>query len=214
MLFLSSIDLWRVIKEAGPLIYPLGLFSVVAVYIICERSSALRNAAIIPADLADSLLQGRSVSGGAHSALGRIISFVERHPGDDEGAKAYARLEIMKMERGVSYLDTIYTGAPLIGLIGTVSGLLGAFSVIDPNTRMPDPVKFTESVGYALSATLIGLFVAVVALMGNGYLQRRIDHHAARLDVLLERLLARHGGRGTTPPVVSEDNITRKALIA
>jgi biopolymer transport protein ExbB len=58
---------------------------------------------------------------------------------------------------------------------------------------MPDPVKFTESVGYALSATLIGLVVAVVALAGNGYLQRRIDHHAARLDVLLERVLARHG---------------------
>ena len=118
------------------------------------------------------------------------------------------------MERGVSYLDTIYTGAPLIGLIGTVSGLLGAFSVIDPNTRMPDPVKFTESVGYALSATLIGLFVAVVALMGNGYLQRRIDHHAARLDVLLERILAHHRGHDTKPPLVSEDSAARNALIA
>lgn len=215
MLFLSVIDFLRVIKEAGPLIYPLGLFSLVAVYIICERSTALRDAAIIPADLADSVLQGLSVSGGSHSALGRIISFVERHPGDDDGAKAYARLEIMKMERGVSYLDTIYTGAPLIGLIGTVSGLVGAFSVIDPNTRMPDPVKFTESVGYALSATLIGLFVAVIALLGNGYLQRRIDHHAARLDVLLERILARHrGGRSVPAPLSSNDSATRKALIA
>ncbi|PTY02525.1 MotA/TolQ/ExbB proton channel family protein [Opitutaceae bacterium EW11] len=198
MLLLSVIDGMRVIKEAGLLAYPLGLCSVVAVFIICERSFALRNAAIVPADLTDSVLQGRTVSGGQHSALGRIISFVERHPGDDDGAKAYARLEIMKMERGVSYLDTIYTGAPLIGLIGTVSGLLAAFSVIDPQTRMPDPVKFTESVGYALSATLIGLVIAVIALVGNGYLQRRIDHHAARLDVLLERILAHHAGRGVT----------------
>lgn len=214
MLSLSVIDFWRIIKEAGPLIYPLGLFSVVAVYIICERSAALRDAAIIPADLADSVLQGRSVSGGSHSALGRIINFVDRHPGDDDGAKAYARLEIMKMERGVGYLDTIYTGGPLIGLIGTVSGLVGAFSVIDPSTRMPDPVKFTESVGYALSATLIGLFVAVIALLGNGYLQRRIDHHAARLDVLLERILARNRGRATTPPDLAADSEIRKAVIA
>lgn len=101
------------------------------------------------------------------------------------------------MERGVSYLDIIYTGSPLIGLIGTVFGLLSAFSVIDPDTHMPDPVKFTESVGYALSATLIGLVVAVIALIGNGYLQRRIDHHAARLDVLLERILARHDSQRT-----------------
>jgi biopolymer transport protein ExbB len=195
MLLFSLIDGMRVIKEAGLLAWPLGFCSVLAVYIICERSFALRDAAIIPADLAYSVLQGRSVSGGAHSALGRVINFAERHPGDEDGPKAYARLEIMKMERGVSYLDTIYTGAPLLGLIGTVSGLLAAFSVIDPNTRMPDPVKFTESIGYALSATLIGLLIAVFALVGNGYLQRRIDHHAARLDVLLERLLAHRAGR-------------------
>jgi len=183
----------RVLREAGLLAYPLGLCSLVAVFIIFERTFALRNAAIVPDDLAISSLEGKAVSGGIHSALGRIISFVERHPGDKEGAKAYARLEVMKMERGVSYLDVIYTGAPLIGLIGTVTGLLGAFSVIDPETQMPDPVQFTESVGYALSATLMGLTVAVIALVGNGYLQRLIDKHAARLDVILERILATTG---------------------
>lgn len=190
---LAIVDWVRVVQEAGLLAYPLGLCSVIAVFIICERGFALRNAAIIPDDLAESVLQGKVVSGGTYSALSRIINFVERHPGDADGAKAYSRLEIMKMERGVSYLDTIYTGAPLLGLIGTVSGLLAAFSVIDPDTHMPDPVKFTESVGYALSATLLGLCIAVIALVGNGYLQRRIDQHAARLDVLLERILARTG---------------------
>ena len=183
----------RIVQGAGFLIYPLGLCSFVAIFILCERAVALRNDAIMPADLTDSVLQGKSLAGGPHSALGRIIQFVERHPGDDDGAKAYARLEVIKMERGVSYLDMIYTGAPLIGLIGTVYGLLSAFAVIDPETKMPDPVKFTESVGYALSATLIGLVVALIALAGNGYLHRRIDSQAARLDVLLERILARRG---------------------
>lgn len=192
-MILAVVDGMRVLREAGLLAYPLGLCSVVAVFIIFERTFALRNAAIVPDDLAISSLEGKAVSGGTHSALGRIISFVERHPGDKEGAKAYARLEVMKMERGVSYLDVIYTGAPLIGLIGTVTGLLGAFSVIDPETQMPDPVQFTESVGYALSATLMGLTVAVIALVGNGYLQRLIDKHAARLDVILERILATSG---------------------
>lgn len=189
----AAIDGMRIIREAGLLAYPLGLCSLVAVFIICERAFALRDATIIPDDLAQASLEGKPISGGNHSALGRIIGFVERHPGDADGAKAYARLEIMKMERGVSYLDVIYTAAPLIGLIGTVSGLLVAFSVIDPDTKMPDPVRFTESVGYALSATLLGLCIAVVALIGNGYLQRRIDKQAARLDVLLERVLANHG---------------------
>lgn len=192
-MFFAVVDWVRVVREAGLLAYPLGLCSVVAVFIIIERGYALRNAGIIPDDLAEAVLQGRAVSGGRHSTLGRVIDFVEQHPGDSDGAKAYARLEIMRMERGVSYLDVIYTGAPLLGLIGTVSGLLGAFSVIDPETHMPDPVQFTESVGYALSATLLGLVIAVVALVGNGYLHRRIDKHAARLDVLLERMLAHRG---------------------
>jgi biopolymer transport protein ExbB len=204
-MFFALVDWIRVVKEAGWLAYPLGLCSIVAIFIIIERGYALRNAGIIPDDLADAVLQGRAVSGGKYSVLGRVIEFVERHPGDTEGAKAYARLEIMKMERGVSYLDVIYTGAPLIGLIGTVSGLLGAFSVIDPDTHMPDPVLFTESVGYALSATLLGLVIAVIALVGNGFLQRRIDKHAARLDVLLERILAHR----STPAAASTKELVR-----
>jgi len=190
-MLLAAVEGIRIIEGAGLLAYPLGLCSVVAIFIIFERAFALRDAAIIPADLAESALQGKPLSGTKYSALGRIVDFVERHPGDSDGAKAYARLEVMKMERGVSYLDTIYTGAPLIGLIGTVFGLLGAFNVIDPQTNMPDPVQFTASVGYALSATLLGLCVAIMALVGNGYLQRRIAHHAARLDVLLERVISR-----------------------
>lgn len=190
----AALDLARVFQEAGALGYVLLGCSVVVIFIICERAVALRSEATIPRELADKALQGKAAAdplvGGSNSVLGRIIHFVDRHPGDVDGAKAYARLEVMKMERGVSYLDVIYTGAPLLGLIGTVKGLLGAFSVIDPDTHMPDPVRFTENVGYALSATLLGLMVAVVALAGNGYLQRRIDHHAAQLDVLLERILA------------------------
>jgi len=190
----AAIDLFRIVSAAGILAYILGALSFLEVFIICERAVALRINAILPKELVESALQGKFQNDTTFedktSALGRIINFVERHPGDADGAKAYARLEVIKMERGVSYLDVIYTGAPLLGLIGTVFGLISAFNVIDPETRMPDPVQFTHSVGYALSATLLGLVVALIALGGNGYLQRRIDHHAARLDVLLERILA------------------------
>jgi biopolymer transport protein ExbB len=58
-------------------------------------------------------------------------------------------------------------------------------------------VQFTESVGYALSATVLGLCIALPALVGSGYLQRLIDKHAAQLDVLLERVLARHAENAT-----------------
>lgn len=192
MSFLAVVDFVRVFREAGWLSYPLLGCSVFAVFIICERAFALRTTAVLPPDLADAVLHHKPATGGKYSVLGRVIDFSERHVDDPEATKAYARLEVMKMERGVRYLDTIYTGAPLLGLIGTVSGLLAAFAANkDTTTGLPDPAKFTESVGYALSATLLGLVVALLALVGNGYIQRRIDSHAATLDVLLERVLAR-----------------------
>ena len=96
------------------------------------------------------------------------------------------------MERGVPYLDVIYVTAPLLGLTGTITGLLKVFKQISPETGLPDPVAFTNGVSLALSATLIGLIVALIALVPSGYLLRKIDNYAAKIDLLLERLLARN----------------------
>ena len=201
-MILAVVDFVSVFKGAGALAYPLAACSVAAVFIICERAFALRTTAVLPPELAEAVLLNKATAGGRFSVLGRVIEFAERHASDPDATKAYARLEVMKMERGVRYLDTIYTGAPLLGLIGTVLGLLGAFaSTRDQLTGLPDPAKFSQSVGYALSATLLGLMVALIALAGNGYIQRRIDHHAAQLDVLLERVIAR-----VRPTVKSDDS--------
>ena len=105
--------------------------------------------------------------------------------------KAFARLEVNRMERGIPYLDVIYAAAPMIGLTGTVWSLLRVFSAISSETGLPDPVKFTSGVALALSATLLGLCIAIPSLVGGGYLNRRVGNYAAQLDVLLERILAR-----------------------
>jgi len=184
---LAVIDL---LKGADILIYPLALCSIVLVFILCERAWALRRAAIIPDALADAIVAGQPAGGGEDSVLGRIVRFAQAHPGDAEGVRAFARLEVSRMERGLPYLDVIYAGAPLIGLTGTVWSLIRVFSSISGQTGLPDPVKFTSGVSLALSATVIGLCIAIPALIGGGVLQRRVDKLAAQLDVLLARLLA------------------------
>ncbi len=188
MLFFAMLD---VIKGAGILIYPLALCSAGAVFIICERAYALRQAAVMPEDLKDAVVAGRPLVGGKHTVLARIVEFAELHKNDEGAVKAFARLEINRMERGVAYLDVIYAAAPLIGLTGTVTGLLEVFSQISPDTGLPDPVKFTSGVALALSATVLGLTIAIPSLVGSGYLQRKIESYAAQLDVLLERILQR-----------------------
>jgi biopolymer transport protein ExbB len=184
---LALIDL---LQGADILIYPLALCSLVLVFILCERAWALRRSAIIPDDLADAIVAAQPVTGGEHSVLGRIVRFAQTHPGDGEGVRAFARLEVSRMERGLPYLDVIYAGAPLIGLTGTVWSLIRVFSSISGQTGLPDPAKFTSGVSLALSATVIGLCIAIPALIGGGILQRRVDKLAAQLDVLLARLLA------------------------
>jgi biopolymer transport protein ExbB len=184
---LAIIDL---LKGADILVYPLALCSLVLVYILCERAYALRRSAIIPDDLADAIVAGQPITGGEHSVLGRIVRFAQQHPGDPEGVRAFARLEVSRMEQGLPYLDVIYAGAPLIGLTGTVWSLIRVFSSISGQSGLPDPAKFTSGVSLALSATVIGLCIALPALIGGGILQRRVDKLAAQLDVLLARLLS------------------------
>lgn len=186
-MFLAVIDL---LKGADILVYPLALCSLVLVFILCERVAALRRSAVIPDDLADAIVAGGPVIGDEHSVLGRIVRFAKAHPGDAEGVRAFARLEVSRMERGLPYLDVIYAGAPLIGLTGTVWSLIRVFSSISGQTGLPDPAKFTSGVSLALSATVLGLCIAIPALIGGGVLQRRVDKFAAQLDVLLARLLA------------------------
>ena len=189
---LAVIDIF---SGADFLIYPLGLCSVLMVYIICERSYALRKNAVMPQDIVDAIVDGKPITGGRHTVLSRIIEFSEKHPTDPSAVKAYARLQLNRMERGIPYLDVIYAAAPMIGLTGTVWSLLRVFSAISSETGLPDPVKFTSGVALALSATLIGLCIAIPSLVGGGYLQRRVENYAAQLDVLLERILARNADK-------------------
>jgi biopolymer transport protein ExbB len=185
--------MFDVFKGAGLLIYPLGLCSIIAVYIIAERIFALRKDAVIPDDLVDAIIEGKPMQGGRHSVLARIVEFAEKHKDDPEAVKAFARLEVNRMERGIPYLDVIYAAAPLIGLTGTVTGLLQVFSQISPDTGLPDPVAFTKGVALALSATVIGLCIAIPSLVGAGYLQRKVENCAVKIDLLLERILTRNG---------------------
>jgi biopolymer transport protein ExbB len=191
MLIPTDLAVIEIIQGAGLLIWPLGVCSFAMVFIICERTYALRTNAVMPQDLVDAIIENKPYSGGKHSVLARILEFAEDHEHDEDAVKAFARLEINRMERGVPYLDIIYAAGPLLGLTGTVTGLLRVFSQINSDTGLPDPVAFTKGVALALSATVIGLSVAIPALVGGGYLQRKVENYAVRIDSLLERINSR-----------------------
>ena len=121
MLIPTGLAVIEIIEGAGLLIYPLGICSFAMVFIICERTYALRTNVVMPQDLVDAIIENKPYSGGKHSVLARILDFAEDHEHDEDAVKAFARLEINRMERGIPYLDIIYAAGPLLGLTCTVT---------------------------------------------------------------------------------------------
>lgn len=179
-------DLWG---SLGFFVWPLGLFSVVAVFIIAERLIALRPSRVIPQKLVDDLVRGETAQDKTGSVGGRIVDFTLENKPDAEGVKAFAQLEVTRMERGLFLLDIVVAGAPLLGLLGTVWGLVEVFGGVSPETGIPEPGLFVQGIARALSTTMLGLIIAIVALIGNSYLNRRVDLLASRLNLCVERLI-------------------------
>ena len=106
----------------------------------------------------------------------------------EETLHAYARLEVAAMERGLFLLEVIVAGAPLIGLLGTVTGLVNVFSQI-PGGGEVEKSLFSQGISLALLTTMVGLAIALPTLLFNSYLNRVIDKRAASLDWLTARLI-------------------------
>ena len=181
----------EIITGAGIFIYPLALFSFLAAYVIIERLLALRTSRILPPDLADAFISGEIVhsQGDMKSVAGRIVYFFRKSNPDPESLKAFARLEIARLERGMFILEIVVAGAPLLGLLGTITGLAQVFSAQVGGGGLPDKAAFIKGISLALSTTMVGLCIAIPALVGNSYLHRRIDLVATRLDMGVERLI-------------------------
>lgn len=180
----------KLIEGAGPFLYPLGFCSLLAVFVLVERLLALRGPSVMPDALMEAIVDGKPAVGleaHKHTAGGRIVRFWLEHGPEAEALKAYARMELTRLERGMFILDTIVGVAPLLGLLGTVYGL---FVLFPDNGTKPDTATLLRGVGLGLTCTMLGLFVAIPALAGSNYLGRRLELLSARINLAVERLAA------------------------
>jgi biopolymer transport protein ExbB len=187
------------LNNAGIFLYPLALCSLVAVFITVERLIALRNSSVIPQRMVDAFVDGNldQIESDLDSVTGRIISFYrERHP-DPEALNAFARLEVSRMERGIFLLEVVIGAAPLLGLLGTVTGLTQVFGNFFAESGLADPSAFISGIALALNTTILGLAIAIPSLAAHAYLLRRVESLAARISMGVECLteLSRKGAR-------------------
>jgi biopolymer transport protein ExbB len=129
------------------------------------------------------------VGKGSQDYIAKVLTYaLEHHEQSLSGAVLHASaVELKRFNRGLSTLDTIITLAPLLGLLGTVTGMIHAFGLLG-NTELGAPAAITGGIAEALIATAFGLGIAIVALIPFNYLNSRLEEARVQLEEAASQL--------------------------
>ena len=195
-----------IIQAAGWPIWPLILCSVVALTLVIERLYHLRTPLIAPATLldevmgvtrnslpgndvvnklADTSVLGGVMAAGLRSVIAepRITEIALRQVFENAG-----RAAVHHTERYLNTLGTIAAAAPLLGLLGTVVGMIEIFGTQTPGGGN-NPAAMAHGISVALYNTAFGLIIAIPSLMFYRYFRGRIDEFQLAMELAAERLM-------------------------
>ena len=186
-------------------IIALVLTSIVALAFIIERGRALRWHKVVPpaVELAvenyrssRDLPQLRAVCEQNPSTAGRLLTFAVGHldwPKNEnvDVLETRARHEVAKLERGLVVLEIIVGIAPLLGLVGTIYGLITLFASMGDAAAV-DNAKFAQGISLALNATLMGLLIAIPAVAAWSYYSKKVENFAVEMESLCDEFLRKH----------------------
>jgi len=218
---------WRFFSDGGVFMALLMLTSLVAVTVMVFKMLTLTRPLVVPRDLDGKIEElGRRHAGNdawaaisvaareGRSTLARLcaVALGHRQQGIDdptEAVEANAREEIVRMHMGLPALEVVITVAPLLGLLGTASGLVLVFGGLGEST---DHVAIARGIGRALNTTIVGLAVSLPCVIAHSYFTRRIEQWSARLEVLLGHVVrVAKSGADSVPPLSVPDETAAPA---
>jgi biopolymer transport protein ExbB len=182
----------EIFHKGGPIMWPLLVVSIAALTVVFERfifiaRERLRRQSALVGDI---LTQVESGDLDAAARLGersqdfvaRALTYAltHREKSFSEAMLRAANWELMRFNRGLTILDTTITLAPLLGLLGTVTGMIRSFGMLG-GAELGAPTAITGGIAEALIATAFGLGVAITALLPFNYLNARQEE--ARLEM-------------------------------
>jgi biopolymer transport protein ExbB len=202
--------LLSIIQAAGWPIWPLVACSILALALIIERFLSLKSTKIAPPKLLDDALAVSRTSVPApdvvkqleqNSALGEVLASGFRALNSDprcsemdlrSSMESTGRAVAHRLERYLSALATIASAAPLLGLLGTVIGMIEIFGSQAPGGATGgNPAQLAHGISVALYNTAFGLIVAIPSLIFWRYFRVRVDDYLLTLELSAERF-ARH----------------------
>ena len=204
----TEASLWQVVLSGGPVMIPLGILSVIAVMLVLVYLLTLRRGAVVTKRYmatADALLRKRdylgllAISNRHREAVARImqrtLDFVTQHPeatftqareiAETEGTRQAAALN-----KRIAYLADIGTIAPMLGLFGTVLGMIKSFSVVASDIVASRPIMLAEGVSEALVTTATGLVIGIPAMAAYAFFRGRVQSLIAELEAASTQLMA------------------------
>jgi biopolymer transport protein ExbB len=193
--------LFAIIQAAGWPIWPLLLASVIAVALIIERSVTLRNGKIIPPTLLDQVLAVYQRQGvneetldklAKDSPLGEVLAAGLRNHRSSryvmkEAIEESGRTVAHELERFLTTLGTIATAAPLLGLFGTVIGMIEIFGSQSPTGT--NPQQLAHGISVALYNTAFGIGIAIPALIFHRHFKNKVDGFVVDMEQQAAKLM-------------------------
>ena len=187
--------MWEIVRAGGPLMWPIILCSIGAAAIILERFWTLQDKRVIPPDLTKkvwALIEGNQINDKVitaleqNSPLGRVLAagLANRHRPREimmERLQDTGRHVIYELERFLNSLNMIAGVSPLLGLLGTVTGIIKAFNAIQAG-GMGDPRMLSGGIAEALITTAAGLTVAIPALIGFRMLRGKVGRIVIQME--------------------------------
>ncbi len=193
---------WNFFSKGGWFMVPILASSLIAVGVVAYKLMTLGKALIIPTRLVSEVeqIEEHLENGGleglqeefkaGESSLARLCAVALRNAGRTQGevqeaVQSAAREEIVKMHTGMPALEVVITIAPLLGLLGTASGLVLVFANVGQGA---DAARVGQGIAMALNTTVAGLAVAVPTVIAHSHFNRKIEMMAARLEVLMGKV--------------------------
>jgi biopolymer transport protein ExbB len=196
--------MWQFLVAGGPFMFLLVLTSVIALAFIIERGLALRRAKVVP-HLVEEAIDNCQGDGGldalrvacaqSPSALATVTLVGIEHlawpkPENADSVQTRARQEVVKLERGLVVLEVVVGIAPLLGLVGTIHGMIILFGGIG-RAGLTDNAMLAKGIAVALNTTLMGLLIAIPALVAWSYFTKKVESMAIEMETLMDEFLRR-----------------------
>lgn len=201
-------SLWEVIVSGGPVMIPLGILSVIAVMLVLVYLFTLRRGAVVTKrymTTADALLRKRdylgllAISNRHRESVARImqrtLDFITQHPQATfaearEIAETEGTRQAAVLNQRIAYLADIGTIAPMLGLFGTVLGMIKSFSVVASDIVASRPMMLAEGVSEALVTTAAGLVIGIPCMAAYAFFRGRVQALIAELEAASTQLVA------------------------